>query len=307
MTDTHPTVSVLMPIHVGVRPEYLDQALTSLAVQSRPADELVVVIDGPITSEHESVLSRFPDAVVVRSPQQRGAGHALAAGLAACTGTFVARADSDDINEPQRLARQLDLLHTSGADVCSAAMTEFEGDPARVVGTRSSAAVHAEFARLMRGRNPVNHPAVVFRRRAAESAGGYQELLFLEDYDLWARMLRDGSRFVGDTQALVRFRVDGMHGRRTSRSLDRAELQLQRRLRSYGTVSTGRMWLNVVLRGAYRRLPRPVLERVYALLFRRVGRAGGQPRPWPLRWGRPRGEPYAGQVARPCCRWRTDD
>lgn len=264
-----PTVSVLMPVHAGVRPEYLAAALDSVAAQTRPPDEVVVAVDGPVPPEHEEVLARHPGLVRIDLLDPSGAGAALAAGLAVCTGTYVARADSDDVNEPHRLAVQVALLEASGAAVCSAAMTEVAGDPPTAVGVRGTPLDHAGFARRMRTTNPVNHPTAVFRREAAVGAGGYQRLPYLEDYDLWARMLVAGARFVGTAEPLVRFRVDGLHERRTSRTIDAAERELQRRLTSYGVVSAPRARLNLVLRGGYRRLPRPVLEAAYRVLFRR--------------------------------------
>jgi glycosyltransferase involved in cell wall biosynthesis len=264
------TVSVLMPVHAGAVPDHVAEALDSVWAQTRAPDQVVVVADGELTAAHESLLGR-PGLEVVRLSRARGAGGALEAGLAACRGQYVARADSDDVNEPHRLASQLEDLEASGADVCSAAMTEFSTRPPRVVGIRTSPTTHDDFARLMKTRNPVNHPAVMFRRAAAVSAGGYRELPFLEDYDLWARMLAAGCRFVGSNAPLVRFRVDGMHVRRTSREVGRSERLLQARLVEYGVIGRPRAVFNLALRGTYRALPLPVTERVYALLFRRTG------------------------------------
>lgn len=268
MTQLPETVSALMPVHGGIAASHLREALESLVAQTRPVDELVIVVDGPVTTDHEHVLSRHPGAIVLRSRQQRGAGRALATGLAACSGTLVARADSDDINLPDRVERQVAALVEAGADVCSSAMEEFETHPPRVVGVRRTAIDHADFARLMATRNPVNHPTVMFRRGLAVDVGGYADVPYLEDYDLWARMLVHGARFVGVPDPLVRFRVDGMHGRRTAQVVDRSELLLQQRLVDYGLIGRRRMWVNLVVRGCYRRLPEPVLERVYSRLFR---------------------------------------
>lgn len=264
-----PTVSVLMPVHAGVRPDHLAAALDSVAAQTRAPDQVVVVVDGPVPPAHEAVLAAHPDLVRVVLPASLGAGPALAAGLAVCTGEYVARADSDDVNEPRRLAVQLALLASSGADVCSAAMTEVAGDPPVAVGVRGTPLAHDHVARRMRTTNPVNHPTAVFRREAAVTAGGYQRLPFLEDYDLWARMLAAGAQFVGTAEPLVLFRADGLHDRRTAPGVGAAERELQRRLVAYGVIGAPRARLNLVLRGAYRRLPRPLLEAAYGVLFRR--------------------------------------
>ena len=262
-------VSVLLPVHAGVEPEHFAEALASLGTQTVTPAEVVVVLDGPLSAAHLEVLDRHPSARRVALSTNQGAGVALARGLAECRSTWVARADADDVNEPDRLERQLALLEASGADVCSAAMTEFAGSPDHVLGVRRCPTTHDLVARQLRTRNPVNHPTAVFRREAALRAGGYQPLPHLEDYDLWARMLRDGARFVGTDVPTVRFRTDGLMERRTSRAALDAERELQRRLRGYGVVGPARARVNLVLRGTYLRLPRPLLERVYRLVFRR--------------------------------------
>lgn len=268
-------VSVLMPVHAAVSPSHLKAALTSILAQTRPADQIVVVADGPLGAELDAVLAALPALERINLPSSRGAGPALQAGLMACRQTWVARADADDINAPERLERQIQRLSDQDADVCSAAMLEFltgHGDePSRILGVRGCPEDHAGFARRMRLLNPVNHPTAVFRRELAVQAGGYQQLPLLEDYDLWARMLAGGARFTGVEQPLVRFRADGMLARRTSRDAAAYERELQQRLVAYGLISTPRAFLNILIRGLFRRLPGSALRVVYHLAFRRRG------------------------------------
>ena len=58
------TVSVVLPVHQGVVPEVFREALDSVLDQTRPADEIVVVEDGPIPERLDAVLraaaSRHP-------------------------------------------------------------------------------------------------------------------------------------------------------------------------------------------------------------------------------------------------------
>ena len=132
---------------------------------------------------------------------------------------------------------------------------------------RTSPTVHAEFARIMRGRNPVNHPTVVFRRELASRAGGYHSLPFLEDYDLWARMMAAGAVFVGTREPLVRYRADGMMTRRRQPEAVRAERELQKRLQDYGLVGPVRARVNRLVRVAYLRMPLWASRRAYRHLF----------------------------------------
>ena len=46
----------------------------------------------------------------------------------------------------------------------------------------------------MRLNNPINNPTVVFRRQLALDVGGYADLRYMQDYDLFARMLAGGAR-----------------------------------------------------------------------------------------------------------------
>ena len=273
MTSTPDDVSVLMPVHAAIAPADLSAALASLAQQTLAPDEVVIVADGPLTPALDAELAAYADSrpgvTTIRLPTNQGAGVATQAALAAATGTWVAKVDSDDVLMPDRLERQLRRLTSSGADLCSTAMTEFVGSPDQVLGTRTTPVDHREFARLMRHRNPVNHPTVMFRREVALGSGGYQHLPYLEDYDLWARMLRDGATFVGLAEPLVAYRTDGMLARRRQRGALRSELLLQPRLHRYGVVSAARVPVNLVLRCGYLLLPMSLLRFAYSRLFRK--------------------------------------
>ena len=127
------TVSVLLPVHAGVAADDLRAALDSLAEQTLPADEVVIVEDGPLTAAHDRLLDQYAASqagvVRVRLATNQGAGVANQAGLAAATGTWIAKMDADDVLLPHRFETQLEALHRTGADLCGAAMWEFDTDP----------------------------------------------------------------------------------------------------------------------------------------------------------------------------------
>ena len=173
--------------------------------------------------------------------------------------------DADDLLLPRRFETQLAALEETGADLCGAAMWEFDHDPERPTRLRTNPATHEAIARRMRFNNPINHPTAMYRRELALRVGGYPAMRFMQDYDLMARMLAGGARMTNLPEPLVLFRAgDGMLRRRSARGYLTLERELQRNLRSYGLVGRGRAAMNLTIRGAFRVLPRWGLSRAYA-------------------------------------------
>jgi glycosyltransferase involved in cell wall biosynthesis len=270
--DDHEDLSVLLPVYAGVAAPHLAQALDSIAAQTLPAREVVVVEDGPLTLEQHAVLDEFADRTsgVVRVPLavNGGAGVANQAGLEAATGAWIAKADADDVLMRHRFERQAEVLRETGADLCGAAMWEFEEDPERPVRLRRNPADHEAIARRMRFNNPINHPTVMYRRGLALEVGGYPTMRFMQDYDLFARLLAGGARMVNVDEPLVSFRSgDAMRRRRSARGYLALEWRLQRQLLSYGLVGPGRALGNLAVRGTFRLLPSRAIGHAYARLL----------------------------------------
>ncbi len=265
-------LSVVMPVYHGVDPAHLQRALDSIYDQTLPAAEVVVVEDGPLLPAQIAVLDSFADRrpplrrVVL--PENLGAAKANQAGVVAATSPWIAKMDADDISLPQRFATQVAALRQGSYDLLGAAMYEFEGEEANVVGVRRLPTEHADIARYFRINNAINHPTVVYRRALALSAGGYDQPRFMQDYDLFARMLMAGAVMHNLSEPLVLFRADGsMFGRRRKAAMFRCEITLQRNLQRYGLTSRPRMLANLAVRFTFRLLPPRLMRRAYARLF----------------------------------------
>lgn len=271
-------VTVLIPVYAGANAVEFDRTLTSLWSQTSPAEQVLVVKDGPLTAELEEVLDRHrrPELITYSLPHNQGAGPALQAGLETITTTYVARIDADDIAFPERLDVQRRFLdaHPDIA-VLGTAVQEFDDATLRETGdldraltkVRSLPETHDEIARYAMINTPVNHPSVMARTEALDSSGGYRSVHHMEDYDLWARMLAAGHRFHNLPEPLTYFRTSTSQFERRTQGMWRAERQMQRNLVSYGLISRPRAVFNLVARTAYRLLPTGLLTRVYGALF----------------------------------------
>jgi glycosyltransferase involved in cell wall biosynthesis len=106
-------VSVLMAVYYKETPSHLDQCLESLAGQTFPADEIIIVKDGMLPIELEEILVSWQKKLplkIVGYKANKGLAYALNYGLNYCTSELIARMDSDDICLPDRFEKQIDYF-----------------------------------------------------------------------------------------------------------------------------------------------------------------------------------------------------
>ena len=69
--------SFLMSVYYKEKPEYLQQSIESILHQTAPTDDFVLVCDGPLTPELDSVIAQYSSLHVVRLKENGGLGKAL--------------------------------------------------------------------------------------------------------------------------------------------------------------------------------------------------------------------------------------
>jgi GT2 family glycosyltransferase len=274
--------SLLLSTYRGDDPGFLRSAFVStVQEQTRRPAEVVLVQDGPVPDElaeeieHLVETSPVPVEHVVMGDNV-GLGPALDRGLEVCSHEIVARMDADDISRPDRFEKQLPLLE-AGADIVGSGLYEMGSSVTDVVGRRTPPTDPAEIRRVIRFRDPFNHPTVVYRKSAVLGAGGYSDMALMEDYLLFTRMVDAGARPANIAEPLVYYRVGaGAYARRGGVELLRSELALQRRFRDLGITSRGEYLRNVVVRGGYRLVPESVRKVAYRSLLANRGARGGR-------------------------------
>lgn len=206
--------SVLMTVYGKDNPDYFKMALMSMVTQTKKADEIVVVKDGPITRELQKVLddmdNQNPNLIVqVQLPANKGLGLALNEGIKVCKNELLARMDSDDISLPTRCEKQVaEFEKNSDLDIVGCPVIEFVGEPDNEVGKRNVPFDNVAIHKYCRKRDPFNHPTVMYRKSKVEAVGGYGNLRKNQDTDLWIKMLSNGAVCKNLTEYLLRFRFD---------------------------------------------------------------------------------------------------
>ena len=262
-----------MSVYSKEKPAYFSAALDSLVRQTRPADQIVLVCDGQLTAELDSVIQRHAPTLpltLVRLQQNVGLSHALNAGLPTCEREWIARFDSDDVCESFRFERQLDFidLHPE-IDVFGGNILEFSTGDSLPDSVRVVRQSHAEIVDVARFKNPMNHVTVFFRNSVISSVGGYPHDVQNEDYALWVKIMSAGYRFGNIPESLVRVRGGAeMVSRRGGWAYLVAEVKLQSNFRRQGFIGTGVFISNILARVAIRLCPHFVRQFVYKNFLR---------------------------------------
>lgn len=226
--------SVLMSVYNKEKPEYLRLSINSILNQTIPPDEIIIVKDGILTSELDSVLEKYlmhnPIFNVVGYKENKGLGFALNYGLNYCRNELVARMDSDDIARQDRCEKQLkEFEKNSSIEIIGGDIAEFIDSPANIVAYRKVPTSDSEIKEYMKTRCPLNHMTVMFKKSVVIKAGSYQDWFWNEDYYLWIRMMKQGCIFANTGDVLVNVRIDAdMYLRRCGIKYFDSEVRLQK-------------------------------------------------------------------------------
>lgn len=220
--------SVLMSVYAGDNAEYVRIAIESMENQIVKPEQIVIVVDGPVSREIDNLLNEKAQKTdaeysidICRLEKNQGLANALNTGLEMCRNDLVARMDADDISLPERCERELEQFEKNDKlIVCGCNLDEFEtinlsdNSDIKVSTSRVVPETNNEIRKFMKKRQPVNHATVIYRKSAVQHIGGYIPLRRKEDFDLFSRMINANYEFYNVQEHLYLCRVDESNYRR---------------------------------------------------------------------------------------------
>lgn len=238
-----PLVSVVIPAYNAA--DTLPQTLDSIFAQTWPRVQIVVVDDGS-RDDTAAVLAGYGARLTCETiPNSGGPSRPRNRGVALAGGEFIAFFDSDDLMEPDKLARAVEIFarHPQVGLVCSnfrsidnagavlqedylADYRQFRAHlrPAAVADTGLLDAEDA-FRELLRA-NFVGTSSVVCRREVLQEAGPFdEEMKNGDDHDMWLRIARTGATMAFIDRVLHAYRITP--GGVTARGPDRVPAMIR--------------------------------------------------------------------------------
>lgn len=269
--------SILLSLYYKESPLALDQCFLSIwQEQSIHPNEIILVLDGPISEELSQCVTKWQQIIgkplkVIPLSQNVGLGKALNKGLEHCSNEWVFRMDTDDICKPDRFEKQIQFIKENPEVVLfSGQILEFNENPSDADTLKYVPTEHTDIVKFAQKRSPFNHMTVAYKKSVIDAVGGYQHHLFMEDYNLWLRVIGAGYRVGNHSDILLYARVgNGMHARRKGLEYVNSELQLLKLKKELKLQDPIRANILFLLRSSFRLLPSSLLGKIYNTFLRK--------------------------------------
>lgn len=199
-----------MPVYNGA--EVIGQAIESVAAQNVPL-ELIIVDDcstdqtEAVVSDYLQIWSQYPDKQLIYIKNKKNAGAAASRnrGVESASASWVAFLDADDWWTSDKLVKQLALLKSTGADLCSTGreLMDVKGTSLGVLIPVKKDITYKELLK----HNSINCSSVVVRTEVIRKYPMNHSDSH-EDYITWLQILKSGYRACGLNEPCLKYRYD---------------------------------------------------------------------------------------------------
>ncbi len=188
-------IDVIVPVFNGQ--EYIEEALASIAAQSRRPHQIIVIDDGS-TDDTAKVVKKFTSKIPIVYVFKKNGGLSSArnAGILKSSSDVLAFLDADDRWEPSKLAKQWHVFEQSilpkiGVVYCDYYLMDSQSTRLRIDRFRLNPACRGNIYSALLETNVVasSGSGVLVKRECFERAGLFDETFSnCEDWDMWLRI-----------------------------------------------------------------------------------------------------------------------
>ena len=187
---------------------FLREAVESILAQSFSDFEFILVNDGS-TDDTASILELYSgqdSRIRLFHNENHGLTYSLNFGCARARARYIARMDGDDIALRDRFVRQLEFMEKHPeVGLLGSAYDLIDKRGKRLCGA-TLPTTDSEIRQALLDSTAFLHPSVMMRKAALDQVGGYREVTYAEDYDLWLR-LSEQTRMANLPEVLLQYRI----------------------------------------------------------------------------------------------------
>ena len=269
--------SVLLSLYLKEQPTFLNKCFQSIwENQTIQPDEIILILDGPI-GDRLNICIQYWQKVIGRTLkiipllENVGLGNALNEGLKHCSNEWVFRMDTDDICTSDRFEKQVAYIENNPSVVLfGGQVLEFDKTVTDAKILKAVPTAYEQIKQFAQNRCPFNHMTVAYKKDIILSLGGYQHHLFMEDYNLWLRVIGNGYKVANLADVIVYARVgNGMHARRKGLEYIKSEKQLfdlKKQLKLQNPIYANILF---IIRSGFRLMPSSLLGKIYNTFLRK--------------------------------------
>jgi len=269
--------SVLSSIYHKEHPLHFNACMESIwDKQTLKPAEIILVEDGPLTPELDKVIAQWQEKLgnilrVKKLDKNVGTGKAKNIGLQTCSHEVVCIVDTDDIYVSDRFEKQVNFLEKhQDVIIVGGQILEFVEDISNPSGKREVPLSNEDLINYAQRQSPFNNMTIAYRKSKILGVGGYQHHLWMEDYNLFLRVIAKGYQISNLPDVLVYARIDnGMHGRRKGYEYIKSEkqlLDLKKELKLQKPIHANMLFL---IRSVFRLMPSSLLGKLYNAFLRK--------------------------------------
>ena len=208
-------IGIILTVYKGDSPRHFMKSVDSLLGQSYSNITIFIGVDGLVEGELLICLEEISSKEnirIIKFPVNRGLAAVLNDLLSICLKEgleYIARMDADDISINNRIENQFKFLisHPEVDDV-GGRIEEINEQSERNGKSVTYPLTHQECFKFFRYRDPLAHPAVMFRKSFFDKAKGYRnEYRKNQDTMLWFDGFMNGCIFANLDETVLLFRV----------------------------------------------------------------------------------------------------